>query len=57
MSIMVKNQKESLNTFKFNEKNTFDHEKNILIPLYAEHLHFLIKRTVWIVTKIRALYF
>ena len=29
---------------------------NFFFPLYAEHLHFLIKRARWIVTKIYAHY-
>ena len=52
MSVMVKNEKELLNTFKLNEKTHSSMKKKKKVPLYAENLHFLIKRADCIVTQI-----
>ena len=41
-----------LNIYKATEKTHSSMDKKIFIPLYAEHLHFLIKRCGWLVTKI-----
>ena len=56
MSVMVKNKKDLLNTFKFNGKTHSTMNKKFFLPLYAEHLDFLIKRAGWLVTKIYADY-
>ena len=53
---MSKNEEEDvINTFKHNEK-THSTIKKKIIPLYAEHIHFLVTRTGWLVTKIYAHY-
>ena len=41
-----------LNAFKATAKTHSTMDKKIFIPLYAEHLHFLVKRCGWLVTKI-----
>ena len=41
-----------LNAYKATAKTHSTMDKKIFIPLYTEHLHFLIKRCVWLVTKI-----
>ena len=55
-SVLLKNQKGDLKTFKFNEKIHSTMKKKIFIPRYTEHLHFLISRAGWIVTTIYAHY-
>ena len=53
MSVLNRNeQRDNINSFKCTAKthSTLDEKK--LIPLYAEHLHFLIKRAGWLVTSI-----
>ena len=52
MSVMVKNKKDLLNTFKFNEKTHSTMNKKFFLPLHVEDLHFLIKRTGWLIKKI-----
>ena len=56
LSVLVKNEKGTLNSFKFNEKTHSTMKKKIYLPLYAEHLHFLMTRAGWIATKIYAHY-
>ena len=56
LSVLVKNEKGTLNSFKFNKKTHSTMKKKIYLPLYAEHLHFLMTRAGWIVTKIYAHY-
>ena len=49
--IMAKNDKGVLKTFKWNEKNHSTMKTNNFLPLYAEHLHSLITKAGWLVTK------
>ena len=51
MSVLQRND-EKINTFQYTSKTHSTMEEKKFIPLYAEHLHFLIKRAGWIVTKI-----
>ena len=55
-SMLAKNHKGTLKTFKFNEKTHSTMKKKKNLPLYAEHLHFLIIRARRLVTKIYAHY-
>ena len=50
MSILVRDEeKDKINTFVYtSETHSMLREKKI-IPLYAEHLHFLIKKVGWLV--------
>ena len=41
-----------LDAYKATAKTCSTMDKKIFSPLYAEHLHFLIKRCGWLVTKI-----
>ena len=50
------NDKGLLNSYKFTSKTHSTMSKKYFIPLYAEHIHFLIKRCDWLVTKIYAHY-
>ena len=53
MSVLNRNvERDTINSFKSSSKThlTLDDEK--FIPLYARHLHFLINRAGWLVTKI-----
>ena len=53
MSVLNKNeQSDIINSFKRSAKthSTLDEKK--CIPLYSEHLHFLIKRAWWLVISI-----
>ena len=54
MSALSRNEdKEIINNFKYNANthSTMD-EKKFLIPLYAEHIHFLVARASWLVTNV-----
>ena len=51
-SVLMKNEKYYLNTFKFNEKTLSTIKKKDFLRLYAKHLHFFITRVRWLVTKI-----
>ena len=53
MIVLKRNEdKDLINNFKSNAKthSTLDDKK--FIPLYIEHIHFLAKRSGWLVTKI-----
>ena len=53
MTVLNRNEdKDLINNFKSNAKthSTLDNKK--FIPLYAQHIHFLVKRVGWLVTKI-----
>ena len=50
-SVLAKNDKGTLKTFKFNEK-PHSTMKKMFLPRYAEHLHLLITRAGCLVTKI-----
>ena len=53
MGILVRNEeKDTINSFRYGSKthSTLQCKKDI--PLYAEHLHFLIKRAGWLATHI-----
>lgn len=39
-------------SFKENAKTDSTLEEKKIIPLYAEHIHFLVKRAGWLVTRI-----
>ena len=53
MSILVSNEeKDTINSFRHTSKTHSIHQYEKCIPLYAEHLHFLIKRAGWLVTHI-----
>ena len=45
-----------LNTFKFKEETHSTVKQKKFLPLYAEHLYFVIKCVGWTVTKIYANY-
>ena len=45
-----------MNSYKTTAKPHATVDKKIVIPLYAEHLHLLISRRGWRVTKIRGHY-
>ena len=45
-------KKDTPNSFFYTSKTHSTLEEKKFIPLYAEHLHFLIKRAGWLVTKI-----
>ena len=46
----------TINSFKTTAKTHSTMGEKIAIPLYAEHLHFLLMRCAWKVTKIRGHY-
>ena len=50
------NDKGVINSFKTRGKTYATMDEKIAIPLYAEHLHFLLSRCGWRVTKIRGHY-
>lgn len=53
VTVLNRNEdKDLINNFKSNAKthSTLDDKK--FIPLYAQHIHFLVKRAGWLVTKI-----
>ena len=53
MSILVRNEeKNTINSFRYTSKTRSTLRYKKYIPLYAEHLHFLIKRAGWLVTHI-----
>ena len=53
MSVISRNgDKDTPNNFKCNAKTHASTDKKNFIPLYAEHLHFILTRTSWLVTKI-----
>ena len=53
MSILVSNEeKDTINSFRHTSKTHSIHQYEKCIPLYAEHLHFLIKRAGCLVTHI-----
>ena len=45
-------EKDLVRTFKANAKTHSTLEEKKIIPLYAEHIHFLVKRAGWLITKI-----
>ena len=45
------NDKGTINSFKTTAKTHATMDEKIVIPLYAEHLHFLLSRCVWRVIK------
>ena len=53
MSIMRRNEeKDKINSFQYTSKTHSTLKDKKFIPLYAEGLHFLIKRAGWLVTYI-----
>ena len=53
MSILVSNEeKDTINSFRHTSKTHSIHQYEKCIPLYAEHLHLLIKRAGCLVTHI-----
>ena len=56
LSTMRLNDKKTINSFKTTTKTHATMDKKIAIPRYAEHLHFLLTRCGWKVTKIRGHY-
>ena len=53
MSILVRNEeKDKINTFSHSSKTHSTLGEKKYIPLYAEHLQFLIKKAGWLVTYI-----
>ena len=50
------NDKGTINSFKTTAKTHATIDEKIAIPLYAEHLHFLLSRYGWRVIKIRGHY-
>ena len=51
MTVLNRNEdKDLINNFKSNAKTQKNNKK--FIPLYAEHIHILVKRVGWLVTKI-----
>ena len=53
MSVLCRNEdKDVINSFKYSLKTHSTLENKMYILLYAEHLHFLIKRAGWLVTHI-----
>lgn len=56
MDTMWKTNKENLNSDKYYKKTQANMKRKVFIPLYAEHIHFLVKRAGCLVTKIYAHY-
>ena len=56
LDAMRLNDKGVINSFKTRGKTYATMDEKIAIPLYAEHLHFLLSRCGWRVTKIRGHY-
>ena len=54
--MMRLNDKGLINSYKTTAKTHTTLDKKYAIPLYAEHLHFLINKSSWQVTNIRAHY-
>ena len=53
MSILVRNEeKDTINSFRYSSKTHSTLQCKKYIPLYAEHLYFLIKRAGWLVTHV-----
>ena len=53
LSVLSKNEeKDIISTFKHKAKTHSTMKEKIFIPLYVEHLHFLVTRVGWLVTKI-----
>ena len=53
MSVISRNwDKDTLNNFKCNAKTHASTDKKNFVPVYAEHLRFILTRTSWLVTKI-----
>ena len=53
MSIINRDEKKDLvRSFKANGKTHSTLEEKKFIPLYAEHIHVLVKRAGWLVTRI-----
>ena len=50
------NDRETINSFKTTARTHVTTDEKIVIPLYAEHLHFLLLKCGWRVTKIRGHY-
>ena len=50
------NDRETINSFKTTARTHATTDEKIVIPLYAEHLHFLLSKCGWRVTKIRGHY-
>ena len=51
ISVLQRNdKKDKINTFQYTSKALSTMEEKRFIPVYAEHLHFLIKRAGWLVT-------
>ena len=51
-SVLLRNgEKDIVNTFKHNAKTHSTMKEKKIIPLYAEHLYFLVTRADWLVTK------
>ena len=50
-AIKSNEEKDMTNSFSYSSKTHSTLEDNKFIPLYADHLHFLIKRVGWQVTK------
>ena len=55
MNIVVRNEeKDTLNSFPCNSKTHSTLKEKKFIPMYAEHLHFLVTKAGWLVTYIYA---
>ena len=57
MSILVRNEeKDKINSFSYTFKTHSTLGEKKLIPLYAEDLHFLIKRAGWLITSMNTIH-
>ena len=56
LDAMRLNDKGTINSFKATAKTHATMDEKIAIPFYARHLHFLLTRCGWKVTKIRGHY-
>ena len=56
MDTIWKGDKGNLNSYKYKKKTQATMKRKVFIPLYAEHIHFLVKRAGCLVTKIYAHY-
>ena len=53
MSILVRNEeKDTISSFRYSSKTHSTLQCKKYIPLYAEHLYFLIERAGWLVTHV-----
>ena len=53
MSVLSKNEdKDIINNFKCNAKTHSTMDENVVITLYAKHIHSLVTRAGWLVTNI-----